>query len=96
MMQHASKEILADLGKLNPDQRAEIWRVAGTATGNAVRGADTRVTPVDMNKKIAPHVDVSQPNTNPPPMGSGKPLAGPWPVTPATFQSGRAVRGRIG
>ncbi len=55
MMQHASKEILADLGKLNPGQRAGIRRVAATEGGSSPRGANAPVNAVDMSAKVAPH-----------------------------------------
>jgi len=93
---HVSASVLADLGKLDKPIAQHVRDVAGADTrSTSIKGANTPVSPCDMAKKVAPHANIPEPFAGPPPMGSGKPVAD-WPRTRSSFQSGVAVRGRIG
>jgi hypothetical protein len=68
-MKHASPNILSDLDKLNPDQRAEIKRVAGAdLTGSSPLGA-SRVLPArDMESGLAKRAAIgTMPSSKAPP-----------------------------
>ncbi len=91
-MVHASKPILADLGKLNPDHRAEIKRIATSDT----RGSSTPVTPAGA-RPVSASRKVTRPDPSAPPIGTTNPRAD-WPTTRSTFASGLArprVRGSL-
>jgi hypothetical protein len=91
---HASKPILADLGKLNAHHAAEIRRVARSDLGGSnLRGAERPMSAVGM-RPVALSRAVSRPAATMP-AGSAKPAVD-WPTTSGTLSSGLARPGRLG